>query len=308
MNSSTERADPPVDEPASTADRERAAASAADTPAPRVHRRFDRLARLYGEPAVHRLAATRVVIFGVGGVGSFAAEALARSAVGHIRLVDFDDVCATNVNRQLQATARTVGKPKAALLAERLAEINPEASLEAVQEFYDPAHADALLTSPWPGPTSTFDWVLDCIDNLSAKAHLIATCRERGIPVVAAMGAGGKTDPTRIRVADLGRTDVCPLAHQLRKVLRQKYGFPRERRKMGVIAVFSDEPRRWPQELAFDACSTVNCVCPRKDPRHSCDTRNLVDGTAGFVTGAFGLVCAAQVVNAVTAEPSPRDG
>jgi tRNA A37 threonylcarbamoyladenosine dehydratase len=303
MNLHPESAGSPVDEAASAP----VAVPAAPVTLPRVHRRFDRLARLYGEAAVHRLTATRVVIFGVGGVGSFAAEALARSAVGHIRLVDFDDVCATNVNRQLQATARTVGKPKAALLRERLAQINPEAELEAVQEFYDPAHADDLLTSPWPGPTSTFDWVLDCIDNLSAKAHLIATCRERGIPVVAAMGAGGKTDPTRVRVADLGRTDVCPLAHQLRKVLRQKYGFPRERKKMGVIAVFSDEPRCWPQELAFDSCSTTNCVCPRKDPRHSCDTRNLIDGTAGFVTGTFGLVCAAQVVNAVAATPTSID-
>lgn len=283
-----------------------AGAAAALAPAPRVHRRFDRLARLYGEAGVHRLMATRVVIFGVGGVGSFAAEALARSAVGHIRLVDFDDVCATNVNRQLQATARTVGKPKAALLVERLEQINPEAELEAVQEFYEPAHADALLTSPWAGPTGTFDWVLDCIDNLAAKAHLLATCRARGIPVVAAMGAGGKTDPTRVRVADLGRTDVCPLAQKLRKVLRQKYGFPRDRKKMGVIAVYSDEPRRWPTELAFDSCSTANCVCPRKDPRHSCDTRNLIDGTAGFVTGTFGLVCAAQVVNAVAGDPAQR--
>lgn len=122
---------------------------------PRVHRRFDRVARLYGESAVLRLLQARVIVFGVGGVGSFAAEALVRSAVGHVMLVDFDAVCVTNINRQLQAMAGTVGMAKAELLAERLRQINPEAHVAATREFYDAERADELLASPWPGPTPT---------------------------------------------------------------------------------------------------------------------------------------------------------
>jgi tRNA threonylcarbamoyladenosine dehydratase len=276
--------------------------------AARVPRLFDRLVRLYGEEAVLRLRQARVAVFGVGGVGSFAAEALARSAVGHLALIDFDDVCVTNTNRQLQALAGTAGKPKAALLGERLSQINPALKVTAIREFYDAAHADALLTAPWPGPTPTYDYVVDCIDNMTAKAHLIATCRERGIPLVCAMGAGGKTDPTRIRVADLGRTEMCPLAHQLRKTLRRNYGFPRDRKKTGIQAVYSEEPRTWPKEMTYDGCSTENCVCPHKDARHSCDTRNLIDGTAVFVTGTFGLICAGLVVNALVAVGPEANG
>jgi len=272
------------------------------TLAPIVHRRFDRLARLFGEQAVLRLSRTRVVVFGVGGVGSFAAEALVRSAIGYTMLVDFDDVCVTNTNRQLQALAGTVGKAKAVLLRDRLRLINPDARVEATQEFYDAAHAEALLTAPWAGASPHYDFVIDCIDNMTAKAHLIATCKVRGIPIVSAMGAGGKTDPTRIRVADLGKTEVCPMAHQLRRILRRTHDFPHGRARMGVTAIYSNEPRHWPRELTYDACSTANCVCPRRDPRHSCDTRNLIDGTVAYVTGAFGLACAAHVVNTLTAE------
>lgn len=269
-----------------------------------VHQRFDRVARLYGEQAVLRLAQARVAVFGVGGVGSFAAEALARSGVGHIRLVDFDKVCVTNTNRQLQALASTTGRPKAALLAARLRDINPDATVEAVREFYDEEHADVLLATTWPGATNTFDYVIDCIDSLSAKAHLIATCRGRGIPIVAAMGAGGKTDPTRIRVTDLGRTEMCPLAHQLRKCLRQKHGFARERNKMGVLAVFSDEPRRspLPLPLPYDQGSTGGHACAHDaSSQQGRTTRRVVPGTAVFVTGAFGLCCAGVAVNALIA-------
>ena len=267
-----------------------------------LHRRFDRLGRLYGDGAVERLMSARVVVFGLGGVGGFAAEALARSAVGRLMLVDFDDVCITNTNRQLQALATTIGKSKAHLLAERLRAVNPQGKVEASVEFYDAEHSEALLTSPWPGPTPSFDFVVDCIDNLTAKAHLLATCRRLGIPVVSSMGAGGKTDPTRVRLADLARTDVCRLAQQLRKMLRQKHAFPREGKRMGVMAVYSDEPRRWPRELTYDGGQGFRCVCPKRDPRHNCNQRNLIDGTAAFVTGAFGLACAAHVVNTLVDE------
>jgi tRNA threonylcarbamoyladenosine dehydratase len=268
----------------------------------RLQRRFDRLGRLYGDAAVARLMRARVVVFGVGGVGGFAAEALARSAIGHLMLVDFDDVCITNTNRQLQALASTVGRSKAALLCERLRLINPQAQVEAKEQFYDADTSDELLVSPWPGPTTTYDFVVDCIDNLKAKAHLLATCQKRGIPVVSSMGAGGKVDPTLIRVADLGQTDVCRLAHQLRKTLRQKHGLARGREPMGITAVYSEEKRLWPRRLSYDGDAGFRCLCPQKHPKHNCDERALIDGTAVFVTGAFGLTCAAHVVNTLVGD------
>src|SRR5687768_15903226 len=161
----------------------------------KLHRRFDRLGRLYGDGAVERLMGAKVVVFGLGGVGSFAAEALARSAVGHLALVDFDDVCVTNSNRQLQALKGNVGKPKAEVLAERLRLVNPQAKVEAVRSFYNAQRADQLLTPPWGG---AYDFVIDCIDNMTAKAHLLTTCRAKGIPIVASMGAAGKRDPSQI--------------------------------------------------------------------------------------------------------------
>jgi tRNA threonylcarbamoyladenosine dehydratase len=240
--------------------------------------RFERLVRLYGYNGVSRLAASRVIVFGLGGVGSFAAEALARSAIGHLMLVDFDNVCITNTNRQLQALTDTVGRSKALLMAQRLRLVNPDAAIEASQTAYDPSHSDALLTTPWPGRSAEYDFVVDCIDQLAAKAHLLVACRDRSIPVVSSMGAGGKTDPTRIHIDDLGRTDVCRLAHQLRKTLRQKFGMPRERARMGIAAVYSDE-----------------------------QGKDAERGTAAFVTGAFGLACAGHVVNSLIADCS-RDG
>ena len=263
----------------------------------RLHRRFDRLGRLFGDRAVETLMANRVVVFGVGGVGSFAAEALARSAIGHLMLVDFDDVCITNSNRQIQAMQGNVGKPKAWLLRDRLRTVNPQATIDAKRSFYNEKRSDELLRCPWGD--GNYDFVVDCIDNLTAKAHLIATCRARGIPIVSSMGAAGKIDPTRIQKADLANTYVCPLAREIRSILRQKYGFPRKG-KMGVQAVYSDEKRHWPRELTYDKGEGFRCVCPTKSTEHGCDTRSLIDGTASYVTGAFGLVCASVVINTLT--------
>ena len=284
-----------------------AAAPAPAAPAPngeaeestyKLHRRFDRLGRLYGDGAVQSLMDARVVVFGVGGVGSFAAEALARSAIGHLLLVDFDDVCVTNANRQLQAMRGNIGKSKAEVLKERLQLINPQAKIEAVQSFYNAERSDTLLTSPWPG-RSNFDFVVDCIDNITAKTHLLATCKARGIPVVCSTGAAGKLDPTRIRISDLASTQVCRLAKDVRQILRRKYDFPTEG-DMGIPAVWSDESRTWPKELSYDGGKGFRCVCPNKSSEHGCDSRQLIDGTAVFVTGAFGLACASVVVNQLT--------
>lgn len=276
----------------------------------RLHRRFDRLGRLYGDGAVGHLMSQRVLVVGLGGVGGFAAEALARSAVGHIMLVDFDDVCITNSNRQLQALHGNVGKPKAWILRDRLRLINPQAKIEAKRAFYNPARADDVLTSPWPdleGDGHGYDFVVDAIDNLTAKAHLLAECKKRGIPVVSSMGAAGKLDPTRLAITDLSETVVCPLARELRKILRTKYDFAGEG-PMGIAAVSSNEKRQWPRELTYDKGEGFSCVCPKGDElvedvrenAHSCDERTLIDGTAVFVTGAFGLACASVVVNTLT--------
>ena len=261
----------------------------------KLHRRFDRLGRLYGDAAVELLLNTKVVVFGLGGVGSFAAEALARSAIGYLDLVDFDDVCVTNTNRQLQALKGTIGKPKAKLLAERCELINPQASIHWQRVFYNRERSDTLLTPPWNG-VEHFDFVIDCIDNLTAKAHLIATCAAKGIPIISSMGAAGKLDPTRIRVADLADTHGCRMAREMRSILRKNHGFPRTG-KMGVPAVFSDETRSWPRLLEYDGGEGFKCVCPHVSDEHGCDSRSLIDGTAVFVTGAFGLACASHVVN-----------
>lgn len=268
----------------------------------RLHRRFDRLGRLYGDGAVARLMNSKVIVFGLGGVGGVAAEALARSAIGHLALVDFDDVCVTNSNRQLQALKGNVGKSKATLLAERLRLVNPQAKVEAVQSFYNAERSESLLTPLWPTQSGNYDFVVDCIDNMTAKAHLIATCKQRGIPLISSMGAAGKMDPTRIKLADLAKTFVCPLARELRKILRNQYAFAEKGKNMGVTAVYSDEKRHWPRELTYDNGQGFSCVCPKKSNEHSCEERNLVDGTAAFVTGSFGLVAASHVINSLVGD------
>jgi tRNA A37 threonylcarbamoyladenosine dehydratase len=215
-------------------------------------------------------------------------------------LVDFDDVCITNTNRQLQAMKGNIGKPKAWVLRDRLRLINPQIQVEARRSFYNQKRSDELLQPPWPA-ADNYDFVVDCIDNFTAKAHLIATCRERGIPIVSSMGAAGKIDPTRIRIADLSQTFVCPMARELRKILRERHAFPKEG-LMGVTAVYSDEKRHWPRELGYDEGKGFRCVCGNKSDEHSCETRAIIDGTAVYVTGAFGLACASVVINC-TATP-----
>ncbi|MEM1416737.1 MAG: tRNA threonylcarbamoyladenosine dehydratase [Myxococcota bacterium] len=260
-------------------------------PAPfRTHRRFDRAARLFGEPALGRLAGARVVIFGIGGVGSFTAEALARSGVGALRLVDFDRVCITNTNRQLHAVKGTVGREKVDVMAERLRLVHPACEVEPVAAFYEASRSEELLEG-------RIDYVVDAIDNLSAKAHLVARCLARGIPLVSSMGAAARLDPTAIAVADLCETKKDPFAKALRKLLRKKHGLALERgTRSGVKAVYSTEAPREPIAPAYDA-EGFRCVCPGGPTgMQDCHMRRRIDGTASFVTGAFGLAAASVVV------------
>ena len=258
-------------------------------PDPRLHRRFDRMGRLVGDPAMRRLLASHVMVIGLGGVGSWAAEALARAGVGRLSLVDFDLVCVTNANRQLHAMRGTTGKPKASIMAQRLEAIHPGCEVEAVRSFYEAETSDELLAR---GP----DLVIDAIDNLTAKAHLIATCRARKIPLVVSGGASGRLDPTQIRASDLGRIEGDPFCRSLRKILRRRHGFP-SARDWGILTVHSLEAPRQPLALDYDAGEGFRCVCPQgENGKHTCDQRSLIYGTAGFVTGAFGLACAARAV------------
>jgi tRNA A37 threonylcarbamoyladenosine dehydratase len=260
----------------------------------RLHRRFDRAARLFGEPGMAALSRARVSVFGLGGVGSYVAEGLARSGVGHLKLVDFDAVCATNVNRQLHAMKGTIGKSKAELMAERCRLINPDAEVGGVPLFYNAETSDELLP-----PGEAPDFVVDAVDNVKAKIHLLATCVQRGIPVVSSMGAAGRLDPTQVRLGELCETFNDPFAKDVRKLLRLKYGIDTSA-PCGVRAVFSPERRINPEPLSYDRDGGFLCICPGKENDfHTCDHRTRIDGTAGFVTSVFGMVAASAVVRSI---------
>ncbi|MBN8610036.1 MAG: tRNA threonylcarbamoyladenosine dehydratase [Deltaproteobacteria bacterium] len=288
--------------PLPMADTSPASTSVHAEPAHKTHRRFDRAARLFTEPGLHRLMSARVMIFGMGGVGSFAAEALARSAVGTLGLVDFDDVCVTNTNRQLHAMKGNVGKAKAEIMAERLRLISPTSTIVPVLEFYEATKADTHLGDAVLG--GPIDFVVDAIDSISAKAHLLSQCLARGIPVVSSMGAAGRLDPTRVRVSDLADTEGCGLARDVRGILRKQYGLAVERgTATGITAVFSDEQQAVPAPISYDDGQGFVCVCPNKDNGvYTCDKRARIDGSASFVTGTFGLAAASVVVRVLTAE------
>jgi tRNA threonylcarbamoyladenosine dehydratase len=259
----------------------------------RLSRRFDRTGRLLGDAGMERLARARVLVFGLGGVGSYAVEGLARSGVGHLTLVDFDEVCVTNLNRQLHATVRTVGKPKAELMAQRCREVNPDVSVEAVQAFYRAEAAEALLGPGW-------DYVVDAIDNVKAKLHLLHRAVSLGLPVVSSMGAAGRLDPTALRVEDLCETHMDPFAKDVRKLLKRKYGLETDR-PTGITAVYSIERCRSPVPLHYDAQTDgFLCVCPsRENDFHTCDHRTQVNGSAVFVTSVFGMAMAGVVVRRI---------
>ncbi len=263
-----------------------------------THRRLDRTARLLGDDGIARLARSTVTVFGLGGVGSFAAEALVRSGVGRVIVVDYDRICVTNVNRQLHAIKATLGKPKADVMAERLRAINPDAVVEARGEFYN-ADTSARLLVPEP------DVVIDAIDNVAAKLHLIATCVRERIRIVSAMGAAARLDPTQVRVADLSETRIDPFARELRRLLRKKHGLDCTQRT-GVLAVFSEEPPLAPRSLAYDD-GAFRCVCPGgHNGVNDCEHKNRVEGSAAFVPSVFGMTAASIAVKLLADLPLPR--
>lgn len=232
---------------------------------------------------MERLAAAKVAVFGLGGVGSYTVEALARTGVGRLVLVDFDDICLTNVNRQLHALGETVGKSKALVMADRVRRINPRAEVEPLREFYSAENGDRLLTPD-------LDYVVDAIDHVTAKLDLIRRAKAKGLRLVSCLGAGNRLDPTRFVVTDIAKTHTDPLARVVRQELR------RGGIRSGVKVVFSTELPRPTVETEFD-CRT-HCICPNKDDgAWKCTTRRAIPGSISFVPAAAGLVLASVVVN-----------
>ena len=259
--------------------------------------RFQALDRLYGAASLERLRSAHVAVIGLGGVGSWVVEALARSGVGQLTLVDLDEVCLSNVNRQLPALDGTIGRFKAEVLAERTRAINPSVQVNAAIEFFTESSSGRLLQIP-------YDAVVDAIDVISNKCRLIADCRDRGLPLLVCGGAGGRRDPTRIRQVDLAEASHDRLLGEIRRRLRRDYGFPPAGQRMEVPCVVSTEPivRPWESEACRTAQSEV-------DARETASEKVLQPGrrlncegglgSAAFVTGAFGFAAAAWAVETI---------
>lgn len=261
--------------------------------------RFGGIGRLYGANALEKLRRAHVCVVGIGGVGSWTVEALARSGVGKLTLIDLDEVCLTNTNRQVPAVDGAIGRPKAEVMAERARAINPDCRVHACVEFFSAANAHELLgeESDKPGTvTNRFDCVVDAIDNVTNKCLLIAACHQRGIPVVTTGGAGGRRDPTAIRVTDLAFTSHDRLLQEVRKQLRQAHDFPRDpKTPFNVPCACSTEPVVYPHSDG-SVCATREAGTELK---LDC---NSGYGTASFVTGAFGFAAAALAVRQLVGE------
>ncbi|MFK7931659.1 MAG: ThiF family adenylyltransferase [Myxococcota bacterium] len=246
---------------------------------------FHRTELLVGRSDFATLNAASACVIGLGGVGSYAAEALVRAGVGHVTLVDFDEVCITNLNRQLHATRKTVGQKKAELMGERAKAINPKADIRVMPLFYNRETREQVLDRP-------YDVVLDCIDNMTAKIDLLSTCVQRQQRVLCAMGAGGRMDPTRIRVTDLSETHTDPFARMVRDLMR---GLGVHE---GIECVWTDEP---PSALDAEAQAAFRCICPNKDVNtvHSCESRFQVQGSTSWMPPMFGFTMAGVAVNRI---------
>ena len=245
-----------------------------------MQNQFSRTRLLVGAEGMEKLARSRVAVFGIGGVGGYVCEALARSGVGALDLIDDDRVCLTNVNRQILATVKTVGRQKTEVMAGRILEINPKAKLEIHNTF-------VLRDNVNDFPFEEYDYVVDAVDTVTAKLALILRAQETGTPIISAMGAGNKLDPTRFRVADIYQTRVDPLARVMRRELKK-----RGVRKLKVV--FSDEDPIRPIDDPEISCR-LHCICPPGTQR-KCTDRRDIPGSVAFVPSVAGLILAGEVV------------
>jgi tRNA A37 threonylcarbamoyladenosine dehydratase len=241
---------------------------------------FSRTELLVGADGIERLKRSAVIVFGIGGVGSYTAEALARTGVGRIGLVDDDLICVTNINRQLIATMSTVGRPKIEVMAERIRDINPAVTIDPYPVFYGADTADAI-------DLSNYDYIVDAIDTVTAKLILIERAKALNVPVISSMGAGNKLDPTGYKVADISKTSYCPLAKTMRKELRR-------RGVEGLKVVYSEEQAITPMETEQTSCK-FGCVCPPGATRN-CTERRQVPGSIAFMPSVAGLIVAGEVI------------
>lgn len=251
---------------------------------------FARTELLLGKEAMEILARSRVAVFGIGGVGGYTVEALARSGVGTIDLIDDDKVCLTNLNRQLIATRKTIGKYKVDVMRERILEINPDAKVNVHQCFFLPETKGEF-------DFSSYSYVVDAVDTVTAKIELVMSSQAAGVPIISSMGAGNKLDPAGFQVADIYETSVCPLA----KVMR------RELKKRGVKqlkVVYSQEKPLRPIEDMAISCRT-NCICP-PGAQHKCTERRDIPGSTAFVPPVVGLIIAGEVIKDLTREATRK--
>jgi tRNA A37 threonylcarbamoyladenosine dehydratase len=241
---------------------------------------FSRTQLLLGESAMQELANKRVAVFGIGGVGGYACEALVRSGIGAFDLIDDDKVCLTNLNRQIIATRKTVGRYKTEVMKERMLEINPNVDVRIHNCFFLPENADKF-------PFNEYDYIIDAVDTVTAKISIIMKANELGIPVISSMGAGNKLDPTAFMVADIYKTRVCPLAKVMRRELKK-----RGVKKLKVV--YSEEQPTRPIKDTSISCRT-NCICP-PGAEHKCTERRDIPGSVAFVPSVAGLIIAGEVI------------
>ncbi len=246
--------------------------------------RFGGIERLYGPGSLEKIRAAHVLIVGIGGVGSWVAEALARSGMGSLTLVDLDDVCESNINRQIHALDGQIGRPKTEAMAERCRLINPNIEVRALNVFYTEKTAEAIFDTQ-------YDFAMDAIDSVNHKCALIDFSRRKGVPILTSGGAGGRIDPTQIRITDLTQSFNDKLLQRVRKKLRQDYGYPRERRRrFKVECVFSPEEARYPETCLTEASEKTS-------RRLDCASGY---GAAAHITGAFGFIAAARIVQRIS--------
>lgn len=241
---------------------------------------FSRTELILGKDGLNKLKGSRVAVFGIGGVGGHAVEALVRSGVGAVDLIDDDRVCLTNINRQLYATRKTVGKYKVDVAAERIAEINPNAQVRTYKTFFTPQTAGEFNFSD-------YDYIIDAIDTVTGKIELVMQAEKAGVPIISAMGAGNKLDPTAFEVADIYKTSVCPLARVMRRELAK-----RGVKKLKVV--YSREQPITPNDDMEISCRN-HCICPPGTER-KCTARRDIPGSTAFVPPVVGLIIAGEVV------------